>query len=733
MASSLPSVPSCSSDRTYPAITDKPHQPTNIAFPKVTFGKSKPVQRSFQKAWFQKWNWLHWDTESEQAFCHTCVRAAKQGTLTSGLIDLAFISRGFQNWKDATIAFANHEKSGCHKLAVEAIITLPATTRDVSEMLSSAKAKERELNRECLLKVFRCIQFLAKQGLPLRGDGFGEEDGNFTQVCRLLGYNDASFTKWLSKSTDKYTGHGMQNEILQKMSLHILREIASSIQSCFFTIMVDETTDISTTEQVVMVLRWVDPTLAVHEDFIGLYATDSIEANSLVAIIKDVLLRLNLTLDSCRGQCYDGASNMQGVRNGVATQILRDQPKAIYTHCYGHALNLACQDMVRAIKVIRDALDTTFEISKLLKYSAKRKATYQKLKDEISPNECGFRTLCPTRWTVRAESLGSVLKNYTVLQNSLDEFSSMSSYNPEISAKVSGVAYQMSKFAFLFGVMLGEKVLMYADNLSRTLQQKDLSAAEGQVAAKLTLQRLANLRKDQEFEKFWVTMLDKASVENVDQPVLPRKRRVPPSREVGVSDGENPATPKDHYRRIYFEALDVIMATITERFDQPGYLVYKDLQTLLLDAANDKQFSEEAFQTVRTLYAEDFDADVLKMQLSILQAEFTKSKHSKPRTLQDIKEFISNLEGTRSLLSEVVKLITLVLVMPATNASSERSFSALRRVKTYLRSTMTQSRLNHLMILHVHKEHTDKLDLIKVACDFVQNNEHRYNLFGKFS
>ena len=148
----------------------------------------------------------------------------------------------------------------------------------------------------------------------------------------------------------------------------------------------------------------------------------------------------------------------------------------------------------------------------------------------------------------------------------------------------------------------------------------------------------------------------------------------------------------------------------------------------MLDAANGRQISEEAFQTVKTLYSEDFNVNVLKRQLTILQAEFTKSKHSKPQTLQD-----STLEGNRSLLSEVVKLITLVLVMPAMNASSECSFSALRRVKTYLRSTMSQSRLNHLMILHVHKECTEKLDLMKVASDFVQNNDHRYNLFGKFS
>ena len=71
--------------------------------------------------------------------------------------------------------------------------------------------------------------------------------------------------------------------------------------------------------------------------------------------------------------------------------------------------------------------------------------------------------------------------------------------------------------------------------------------------------------------------------------------------------------------------------------------------------------------------------------------------------------------------------------MPATNATSERSFSALRRVKNYLRSTMTQSRLNNLMILYVHKDQTDSLSLPCIAQEFVDNNhEVRHRIFGSF-
>lgn len=88
-------------------------------------------------------------------------------------------------------------------------------------------------------------------------------------------------------------------------------------------------------------LRWVDNELQVHEEFIGLYEVSTIEASSLVAVIKDCLLRLNISLAKVRGQCYDGASNMSGLRHGVATIIQAEQPNAFYTHCYGHSLNLA--------------------------------------------------------------------------------------------------------------------------------------------------------------------------------------------------------------------------------------------------------------------------------------------------------------------------------------------------------------------------------------------------------
>ncbi len=88
---------------------------------------------------------------------------------------------------------------------------------------------------------------------------------------------------------------------------------------------------------------------------------------------------MNISISNCRVQCYDGAANMCGSRNGCSTQICAEESHAIFVHYYGHAN-----------KVLRSALGTTLEISKLIKFSPRREATLQKLKGEISPEGARF-------------------------------------------------------------------------------------------------------------------------------------------------------------------------------------------------------------------------------------------------------------------------------------------------------------------------------------------------------
>ena len=88
-------------------------------------------------------------------------------------------------------------------------------------------------------------------------------------------------------------------------------------------------------------------------------------------------------------------------------------------------------------------------------------------------------------------------------------------------------------------------------------------------------------------------------------------------------------------------------------------------------------------------------------------------------------------QGQRLLLDQVFKLAQYCLVMPASNATSERSFSAMRRIKTYLRNTMSQNMLNHTMCLSVHSEKLDAIDLKSVLNEFIDSADRRKLIFGR--
>lgn len=89
--------------------------------------------------------------------------------------------------------------------------------------------------------------------------------------------------------------------------------------------------------------------------------------------------------------------------------------------------------------------------------------------------------------------------------------------------------------------------------------------------------------------------------------------------------------------------------------------------------------------------------------------------------------------AARSLFTEVEAYVKLLMTIPCSNAEAERSFSCLRRVKSYLRSTMGQERLNHVAILAIHPERLDSINVRVIAKDFVEKNDYRLKVFGQFT
>ena len=225
---------------------------------------------------------------------------------------------------------------------------------------------------------------------------------------------------WLEKKQGKFVTHDVQNEILTIMSNSVLRSLLKKIEGKIYSTMCDEYTDCSNHKQLIFCLHWAEA-LKAHETFLGFCEIPNIKSSTIVSVIKYILTKYQLSLENFRGQCYDGASNMLGKTSGVAVKLQKLQPKADYTHCYGHSLSLTVKDVTKKVKILGDTMVTAREIIVLIKYSPERENLMEKIKKQIKCNEeveikvNSISKLSKTRWTVCAECFKRTLDNYKKL------------------------------------------------------------------------------------------------------------------------------------------------------------------------------------------------------------------------------------------------------------------------------------------------------------------------------
>ena len=147
----------------------------------------------------------------------------------------------------------------------------------------------------------------------------------------------------------------------------------------------------------------------------------------------------------------------------------------------------------------------------------------------------------------------------------------------------------------------------------------------------------------------------------------------------------------------------------------------------MLDSANGKPISLSP--KLKTLYRNDIDMEKLLLHLRMLQ-DVVKGACLDGITIKQVTtlcDIFNHQPDLKKILTEVHKFWRIYLTIPVTTSTAERSFSALKRVK--IRNSMTQGKLNHCMLLHMHHERTDTLDLVDIAKEFVSRCR---NFFGNF-
>ena len=175
------------------------------------------------------------------------------------------------------------------------------------------------------------------------------------------------------------------------------------------------------------------------------------------------------------------------------------------------------------------------------------------------------------------------------------------------------------------------------------------------------------------------------------------------------------------------------MQELANRFGQSEFLPeVLSLESLLLKAANGDNYESELESVRNGCFGSDLNLPSLDKQLPLLVDVTKQGFVHKVTSIRTITDAMSNNPSYKLILSEIHKLLRLYLIVPITSATSERTFSVLKRLLVYLRSTMTEKRLNNCLLVHVHKEIVDELDLKEIAVEFISVNDERRKYFGKY-
>ncbi|XP_042460282.1 zinc finger MYM-type protein 1-like [Zingiber officinale] len=277
-------------------------QPSGYEFPKRKFGVSQ--FRRFNPSGFKEFgDWLEYSIEKDAAYCLYCyLFKTTKGKQAGGEI---FVSEGFTNWKgkDRLNIHVGQHDSEHHKARMnyEALMN---QGEHIQSILHKQSKQMRSDYRICLTASIDCIRVLLRQGNSFRGHDETEgslNQGNFLIQLEFLGAHNKEINDVILKNAPKnckLTSSDIQKDIVRACATETINVIIKDIGNSLFSILVDESRDVSIKEQMSVVLRYVDSSGHINERFIGIEHVTSTTTLSLKAAIDKMFAKYNLSISN---------------------------------------------------------------------------------------------------------------------------------------------------------------------------------------------------------------------------------------------------------------------------------------------------------------------------------------------------------------------------------------------------------------------------------------------------
>ena len=600
-------------------------------------------------------------------------------------------------------AIKDHTLSQQHKDAIEA------------EMLSRVSLFHKEITEKekvkdaVLWNAFLAAYWLAKEEVANR---------KFSSLVDLLKIVSPETMKFFT-----YSGEETVQSIFLAIGTALMERLLKHAKEAgCFGLLSDEVTDISVKEILITFIQFFNSKtekVETHFLFVEDILKDSSSANAetIFNILTTKLNECGLQLQKLSSMASDGAAVMTGERSGVAARLKEVNSKVITFHCLCHKLALACTDTTSDIDYIKNIELWLRQLWKMFENSPKRMAMYMKVKLQVKSVDLSdkgkkivgkkLKKACQTRWLSFYAATAALFEDYLAVLQTLRQLK-------DDDAIACGLLSKVKTAKFIGAIYILNAVLPILSSLSKTFQKGTINFSHIKPSIDYTLAKLNEVMQ-------------------AKSPILDLKDLLPDSGRLQLSEVSLTPAMEEQLFNLLAKYVRSLKENIHRRFDNalPVVSAFFIFDPLAVPNPGSPGFKDYGTNEVKILAKHFYPGDTRQHQLL---AEWEKFKYDlsswNPAIPDEVKKShettstewcltrLMTLQTSYSLVfPALVHIAEVCLSMPVSNAWPERGCSALKRVKTRLRSRLSVEMLQTLLAITINgpKDSTPESDSLKTA------------------
>lgn len=593
--------------------------------------------------------------------------------------------------------FQKHEASSLHintMLSWKEKQSRTKVNQPISSFLNQSVLEKR---RYYFSAIIQNVLFLAKNELPYRGTYYKDEkkeSGLFNSLFEYRLEIDERLKECQTQMPDngKYTSGQIQNEIIHVIADELRKSIVNEINnSSYVTLLVDGAKDRNKNELLSIAFRYINDAVP-HETLITIEKTDDLTAAGLLNVITSTIETLQIKKEKIISQCYDGANTMSGCDGGLQKLLEKHYNRPIpYVHCFNHRLHLVVEYLVKNVNACRLFFG---EVRMLHDFFSRFK-----VKREYSGTN--IPRLMETRWTGHLDAIQSIRKNYQEIIVTLKKIKEDKDKNFEAVdvALAKGILNTIETKSFIFFLFFLNDLFGALDPANQILQTRTVGYRQAKPVIDATIARVQELRSDASFDRIVEATEETMSMsQNEDEQHVSRIRRRSTrlsnsivTETIGERESENDNIT---LKAPFNEAIDYVLNEMKRRFDDNDAIL-------------------TAMSELNKILSDDFDINALapleriglklptKNEMDVVR-KFLSSEVKKPENQQI--SILKILTSVKAAFETTYRLFEAFETFGSSTAINECCFSAVNRIDTVRRMSMTDQRLRELAFLAFEKK-----------------------------